>query len=250
MPIGGFAVGSIVGFGADAYILCDVFDKGMNMHKICARNVALGKERVRMASVAIITAVAVLFVTPAVIGKEAPQGVVEQFHRILLGVMKDADRLGYRGRLATLSPGVSRAFHLPVMARIVAGRHWKSFSRDEKKALVAAFTRMTTATYAHRFDGYGGEQFRTVGEVAVKAKTVMVKTQLIKSGGDAVNLDYLLRRFKSGWRVIDIYLDGSFSEVATRRSEYSSVLSREGLGALITTIDAKIAAYENGSAIR
>lgn len=65
-----------------------------------------------------------------------PRAIVERFHASLLGVMKDADRLGYRGRLATLTPEVARAFHLPIMARIVAGRHWKTFSKDQKKKLV------------------------------------------------------------------------------------------------------------------
>ena len=47
-----------------------------------------------------------------------PMQLVEQFHGKLLAVMKDAKRLGYRGRLAALTPEIARAFHLPVMTRI------------------------------------------------------------------------------------------------------------------------------------
>jgi phospholipid transport system substrate-binding protein len=172
-----------------------------------------------------------------------PEQVVEKFHETLLSVMKDAARLGYRGRLAALTPEVARAFHLSVMTRIVAGRYWKKFTTPQKQALVKAFSLMTTATYANRFDGYGGEKFQLVKRVEIRKKTVMVKTRLVKSDGEAVNLDYLLRRFKKGWRVIDIYLDGSFSELATRRSEYSSVLRRKGLDALIGEINQKVARY-------
>ena len=173
-----------------------------------------------------------------------PEQLVEQFHVSLLGVMKDAKRLGYRGRLPTLTPEVARAFHLPVMTRIVAGQHWKKLTKPQKQALVIAFSRMTTATYAHRFNGYGGEKFRMVEALAVRKKSVMIKTELVKSDGSAVKLDYLVKRYRNGWRVVDIYLDGSFSELATRRSEYSSVLSRKGLDALITQIDKKVAQYE------
>lgn len=173
-----------------------------------------------------------------------PEQLVEQFHVSLLGVMKDAKRLGYRGRLTALTPEVARAFHLPVMTRIVAGQHWKKFTKPQKQALVTAFSRMTTATYAHRFNGYGGEKFRTVRAISGRKKSVMIKTELVKSDGSAVKLDYLLKQYRKGWRVIDIYLDGSFSELATRRSEYSSVLRRKGLDALIVQIDKKVAQFE------
>ena len=172
-----------------------------------------------------------------------PMQLVEQFHGKLLAVMKDAKRLGYRGRLAALTPEIARAFHLPVMTRIVAGRYWKQMSKPQKQSLVAAFSRMTTATYAHRFNGYGGETFRFVKTTNVRKNAVMIKTELVKSDGSAVKLDYLLKRYRKGWRVIDIYLDGSFSELATRRSEYSSVLRHKGLDALIGKIGNKVAQF-------
>ena len=177
-----------------------------------------------------------------------PRIIVSEFHKSLLEVMKNAKKLGYRGRLAALEPEVSRAFHLPLMTRVVAGKHWKTFSLDQKKTLVHAFGRMTTATYAHRFDGYGGEYFRFLEEIPVRSRSVLVKTHLVKTDGEAIKLDYLVRRFKSGWRVIDIYLEGSFSELATRRSEYSSVLKREGLDGLIAEINSKVATYESDDA--
>jgi phospholipid transport system substrate-binding protein len=180
---------------------------------------------------------------PAISGPTTPKLLVEQFHDTLLGVMKDAKKLGYQGRMTALTPEIARAFHLPVMTRIVAGRHWKKFSRPQKLALVDAFSRMTTATYAHRFKGYGGERFLMVKAVDVRKKAVMIKTELVKTDGSAVKLDYLVKRFKKGWRVVDIYLDGAFSELATRRSEYSSVLGRKGLDALIGQINKKVAQY-------
>jgi phospholipid transport system substrate-binding protein len=157
--------------------------------------------------------------------------------------MKDAKRLGFQGRLVALTSEISRTFHLPVMARIVAGRHWKKFSKPQKLALVDAFSRMTTATYAHRFNGYGGENFRLIKAMDLRKKAVLIKTELVKSDGTAVKLDYHVKQFEIGWRVIDIYLDGAYSELATRRSEYSSILRRKGLDALIYQINKKVAQF-------
>ena len=53
-----------------------------------------------------------------------------------------------------------------------------------------------------------------------------------------------MRKFKSGWRVVDVQLKGTYSELATRRSEYSSILRRSGLTALLSEIPGKVAAYE------
>ena len=194
-----------------------------------------------------IGAVAVIWLAalgPAAGAETTAQGVVDRFHRSLISVMTRASELGYRGRFQALSPEIARAFHLPVMARIVAGYHWKNFTRDQKSALVRAFGRMTTATYAHRFDGYSGEKFRIVGEAPSRRKSVIVKSEIVKSDGEAIAINYLMRKFKRGWRVVDVQLKGVYSELATRRSEYSSILRRSGLATLLAEIDGKIAAYE------
>ncbi len=47
-----------------------------------------------------------------------------------------------------------------------------------------------------------------------------------------------------GWRVVDVQLKGAYSELATRRSEYSSILRRSGLATLLAAIADKVAAYE------
>lgn len=190
------------------------------------------------------SAIAVFAALPARASESPPGTVVEGFHNSLLGVMKQASDLGYLGRYRTLSPVLNRVFHLPVMTRIIAGRHWKKFTEAEKNDLVTAFSRMTTATYARRFDGFGGETFKLVGVVPVRADTKLVKTELVKSDGEIIQLNYMMRKFEGSWRVIDVHLKGAYSELATRRSEYASVLRREGLPALLKRINGKVAKYE------
>ncbi len=181
---------------------------------------------------------------PAAGAETAAQGVIDRFHRSLIGVMSRAGEIGYLGRFQALSPEISRTFHIPVMARIVAGRHWKTFSNDQKSALVKAFGRMTTATYAIRFNGYSGERFRILGEAPLRRQSVIVKSEIVKSDGEAIAINYVMRKFERGWRVIDVQLKGAYSELATRRSEYTSFIRRNGLAALLSEIDRKIAAFE------
>jgi phospholipid transport system substrate-binding protein len=55
-----------------------------------------------------------------------------------------------------------------------------------------------------------------------------------------VKLDYRLRAADGGWKIVDVYLNGTVSELALRRSEYSSLIKRKGLEALLAALDERI----------
>jgi len=57
----------------------------------------------------------------------------------------------------------------------------------------------------------------------------IVKTRLVQSTGRIVNINYLVR----GERVIDVYLNGTISDLATRRDEFSSIIASGGADGLI-----------------
>ena len=56
-----------------------------------------------------------------------------------------------------------------------------------------------------------------------------------------------MRRVNGRWKIVDVYLDGTVSELALRRSEFSSIVKRESFDALIEAIDAKTAKLASGS---
>ncbi len=181
--------------------------------------------------------------SPAPATAASPLVLVQDFNATLLQAMKNAKSLGYAGRRDLLAPKLTSLFHLPVMARIAVGAHWRSLSPDQQALLTDAFSRMTVATYANRFDGWSGENFEMRGEEPVRDKTVLIRTALIRPKDEPVEINYLMREFSDGWRVIDVYLKQAYSELATRRSEYSSIISRQGFEALIRDMEAKIAEY-------
>ena len=166
--------------------------------------------------------------------------VVEKLHDALIGVMKEAKALGYEGRYERLSPVIHENFDLPFMAEKSVGRHWKSAGEANQRALVATFSRFTIANFAGRFDGFSGQSFRTLGVEPATYGTVLVRTRLDEPGGEGVALDYRLRSVDGGWRIVDIYLNGTVSELALRRSEYSALIQREGFQALLAKLDERI----------
>ena len=164
---------------------------------------------------------------------------VDQLHEGLLSVMMDSDEIGYSGRFDRLHTIVTNSFDLAFMAEKSVGRHWRKLSAEEQQRWLDSFHEMTAATYAGRFEGFSGQSFKVLGEESANHDTVVVSAILLNPDGDDVNLNYRLREVDGTWKVIDVYLNGTVSELALRRSEYSSVLKRDGFAKLIETVDDK-----------
>ena len=174
------------------------------------------------------------------IDASSPVPAVEAFHAGLLDIMKNAKELGFDGRVDRLAPLMGEAFDLDFMASKTVGRHWKKLSDADKARWAAIFTRFTTANYAGRFTGYTGEEFVTLGVEDGARGTRTVLTKIIVPDGEDVQLNYRLLERGGEWKIIDVYLNGTVSELALRRSEYSSALKREGFEQLVASIETKI----------
>lgn len=170
----------------------------------------------------------------------SPIPPVEAFHAGLLQIMKDAKTLGFDGRVDRLEPLMAEVFDLDFMASKTIGRYWKKLSDEEKARWAETFTKFTTANYAGRFTGYTGEEFVTLGVEDAARGTKIVLTKIIVPDGDDVQLNYRMIKRNGPWRVIDVYLNGTVSELALRRSEYSSALKREGFPKLLDSVENKI----------
>lgn len=163
---------------------------------------------------------------------------VRGFYDVLLRTMQQGERLGQGGRYAALEPVVRRSFDIPYMTRVAFGSSWSSLPDAKRQQLTEAFGRYITATWADRFDSYSGEKLEVGGERPYGA-AVLVDTRIVKADGEPVSINYLMRRDGDAWRIGDVYLTGTISELATRRSEFSSVLRSQGVDGLIDALNRK-----------
>ncbi len=151
----------------------------------------------------------------------------------LLETMKVAKATPVRKRYDRLEPAIRAMFDLPAMTRIAVGPAWSTLSPEDQQAIVDAFSRFTIATYAYRFDGYSGEHFEVAPTPDARGDNKLVHTTLVKANGEKVPLNYLMHDTPAGWKATDVYLNGTISELATRRSEFSSILRDGGPKALV-----------------
>lgn len=179
---------------------------------------------------------------------EPPRAVAERLDAAILEAMRNAEALGYQGRYEILAPVLEQAFDFPYMARVSIGRYWRKMDEAQRARLIDAFSRLSIATFAARFNGYGGEAFQILGEEKQPRGAVLVANHLVKTDGEPVAIDFLMREDEGRWRVVDVFLDAKYSELAIKRAEYTTVYQRDGFDRLIEIMEAKIAELAAGGA--
>ena len=199
---------------------------------------AARRGKIRGLCIALSLAVGILAESAASLAVD-PQNNVRGFYDTLLTTMKDGRTLGHSGRYARLAPVVDRVFDVPLMTRLAIGPSWATFSPAQQQQLTEAFRHYIVATYADRFDSYSGQQLQVTGERPYNAD-VMVQTRIVKSDGETTTLNYLMRQNQGAWQISDVYLDGTISQLAVQRSEFYSILRRDGIDGLVMALTRKV----------
>ncbi len=162
---------------------------------------------------------------------------VQGFYDTLLDSMRGGKALGAQGRYNKLKPAVERAFDLGTMIKYAVGPGWDGASPADQKALTDAFEHMTVAQYAGNFDSYDGEKFVVDPNVTVRGTDHYVSSKLVTKDQTVVFI-YRVRQFGASWKIIDVLLEGSISQLSVYRSDYAATIKAGGAAALVKKIDA------------
>lgn len=156
---------------------------------------------------------------------------IQTYYQELMPTIQQAGRLSVRERDKRFGPAITSAFDLATMTRLAVGPAWKDFSAAQRAAVQEAFTRFIVADYASQISDYSGEKFVVDPQTSPESRGggEIVKTRLLQPGGRTVSINYLVR----GGRVIDVYLNGTISDLATRRDEFASIIASGGADGLI-----------------
>jgi phospholipid transport system substrate-binding protein len=183
-------------------------------------------------SIPIVVTMVLFSSTPLLAESSSPSVAhIQSYYQQLMPTIQQAGRLSVRERDKRFTPAITSAFDLATMTRLAVGPAWSTFSASQQTAVRDAFAQFIIADYASQVSDYSGESF-VVDPKAVpepRGGGEIVKTKLLQPGGRTVTINYLVR----GGRIIDVYLNGTISDLATRRDEFASIIASGGADALI-----------------
>jgi phospholipid transport system substrate-binding protein len=146
----------------------------------------------------------------------------------------DAQRLAGMGEL------LFEVADLPLIARLVLGRHWRAADPAQRDAYLVAFRVYALDSLAYRFARLGGGVgFELLGRCVPDGKDALVATEVtLPNRAEPTRIEWRVRDDEAGPRLIDVAIEG-VSLVVSNRSEFDSVVARQGLDALIAQIRGK-----------
>jgi phospholipid transport system substrate-binding protein len=177
--------------------------------------------------IAVLMALVLCGSIPAARAQDSPAARhIQSYYQQLLPTIKQAGSLSVRERDRRFAPAISSAFDLGTMTRLAVGPAWSSFSGSQQAAVREAFAHFLSADYASKVSDYSGESFVVEPQTSSESRGGgdIVKTKLLQPGGRTVQINYLVR----GGRVVDVYFNGTVSDLATRRDEFASILAGGG----------------------
>ena len=178
-----------------------------------------------------------------------PVQPIAELNAGLLRVMHAGKTIPFSERVTILTPAVLKAFDLPaILQNSVGPARWTTLPEAEKSELMDIFTRFTVDSYVANFNAYDGEKFVISPELRHVGSDQVVQTKIVPASGDPTKMDYVMRESDSGWRAVDILLDGSISRVAVTRSDFRALLAQGGASHLIESLRGKAAGLEAGVA--
>jgi len=125
------------------------------------------------------------------------------------------------------------------MTELAAGRFWRQATPDQQKQLTTQFRTLLIFTYAGALSQVRDQKIEYKPLRADPSDTeVEVRTQLIQSRGDPVQLSYRMEKLPAGWKMYDINVMGAWL-VEAYKGTFSSEISKGGMDGLIKTLSDK-----------
>jgi phospholipid transport system substrate-binding protein len=121
---------------------------------------------------------------------------------------------------------LNEGFDIDFIGRFALSRYWRSASDAEKTEFRKLFEDYLIAAYGRRFGTYNGEKF-LIGQVTPEEDDrAVVRSDVVRPGGDQMAVNWRVQKREGKWRVIDIMVEG-VSMAVTQRSEFTALLQRE-----------------------
>jgi phospholipid transport system substrate-binding protein len=181
-----------------------------------------------------------------------PQELVENSAKRMLAEL-DANRAMYKGDPAKLDALVGNVllpnFDTEYAARLVLGQSWRTATPEQRKRFVEAFYRSLLRNYGAALVDFTGDRFIILPYKGdPNDTTATVRTEVKRSSGDKVPVNFSLHKTPEGWKAWDVVIEG-ISYVKSFRTDFASEIQQKGLDDVITRLEKEGKVGPNGAAV-
>ncbi len=172
----------------------------------------------------------------------APEELIRQVSQGVLDEIK-SDRSLQAGDIERLNKLVDQRVmpyvNFQRMTALSVGRNWRAATPEQQQVLMTEFRRLLLLTYA--------DAVRQVTDTKIEIRPmrgkptdddVVVRTQVLRPGKEAIQLDYRLEKTPAGWRIYDFNVLGLWL-IESYRNQFTQVVTAGGIDGLIRDLQAK-----------
>jgi phospholipid transport system substrate-binding protein len=122
------------------------------------------------------------------------------------------------------------------MTALAVGRAWRTATPEQQKQLMAEFRSLLLRTYAGAVSQVRDHTIRVKPLRAAPEDTeVVVRSEIVASRGDPIQIDYRMEKHNPHWRIYDLNVLGVWL-VETYRNQFAQEINARGIDGLIRAL--------------
>jgi phospholipid transport system substrate-binding protein len=177
-------------------------------------------------------------------GTAATQGPAEVVQGAAQGMLGDLDknRDAYRRDPAKVGQLVDKYllphFDVDYAARGVLGKYWATATPDQRQRFIDAFYHSLISNYGSALAEFTSDKLQIFpSNVTPDATRATVRTEVKRSDGDRVQVNYYMHKTPQGWKAWDVVIDG-ISYVNSYRTDFGEQIEQQGIDSVIKRLQA------------
>jgi phospholipid transport system substrate-binding protein len=169
---------------------------------------------------------------------EKARALIQDLGNQVLEILRDPSLSNHR-KLERLIDLLEGPIDLDLVARLILGRHWRSASEAQRQEYLELFRGYALNFLASKLHLYRGQSYEILDAQVISERDALVTTRILGNQGPPLKVDWRLRDQDGGLMAIDVVVEG-VSLIVTQRSEFGSVIERDGFEGLLAELRQRI----------
>jgi phospholipid transport system substrate-binding protein len=130
-------------------------------------------------------------------------------------------------------------FDVDYAGRLVLGKHYRAATPEQRKRFIDAFYGSLMGNYGDALLEFTGDRIKVLPTpTPADATAAVVRTEVKRSNGEKIPVNYVLRKGEQGWKAWDVVIEG-VSYVKSFREDFGAEIHQKGLDEVIERLEAQ-----------